>query len=138
MRETKSAFTLVEILIVIGLLAILAVVTFVIINPAQRINAANDTQRREEVREIQKAIEVYSTQNGGSLPTVSGNSLPVVTNANVLTLGAPASTLDGFTPVYMKAIPLDPSGSEYRVGILANQQVIVGTTLSDGNPFIIP
>lgn len=138
MKERKSAFTLVEILIVIGLLAILAVTTFVLINPAQRLNAANDTQRREEVREIQKAIEVYSTQNGGSLPTVSGSGLPMVTNANVLTLGAAASTLDGFTPTYMKAIPLDPDGGEYRIGILSNQQVIVGTTLSDGSPFIVP
>lgn len=138
MQNRREAFTLVELLIVIALIAILAVTTFVIINPTQRINASNDARRREEVREIQKAIEVYSTQNNGSLPTASGANLPIVTTANLLSAGAPASALDGFTPTYMKTIPLDPSGDEYRIGMLADQQVIVGTTLSDGSAYIVP
>jgi prepilin-type N-terminal cleavage/methylation domain-containing protein len=134
-----SGFTLVEILIVIAILAILAVVTFVVINPAQRINDANDTKRREDVGAIVSAVTLYSVDNGGATPTydLSGTptALPPVTTANVMTNGAPASDLEGITPTYLTTIPTDPGGSSYRVGVLSGGAVIVGATLSDNTEF---
>lgn len=131
-HSKKSAFTLVEILIVIAILAILAVVTFVVINPAQRINDANDTVRREDIQAILSSVTLYAVDNAGTLPTYnSGTALPTVTAANIATAGANASQLEGIAPDYLTTIPTDPAGNNYWVGVLASGSVIVGATMSD-------
>lgn len=134
----RSAFTLVEILIVIAILAILAVVTFVVINPAARINDANDAKRREDVQAILSAMSLYSVDNGGDTPTYdTGDALPTVTTSNIMTTGVNAVLLDGIEPVYLTNIPSDPSGSEYKVGVLASGAVLVGATLSNATVFTV-
>jgi prepilin-type N-terminal cleavage/methylation domain-containing protein len=136
-KDRKSAFTLVEILVVIAILAILAVVTFVIINPVQRINQANDTTAREDVRNLISAIQLYSFDNANAVPTYDpgsapGTALPVVTAANIMTTGIDAQLLEGISPTYMTTIP-----AGYRVGVLASDAVIIGATLSDASVFTI-
>lgn len=130
----KSAFTLVEILIVIAILAILAVVTFVVINPAQRINDSNDARRREEVNSILGAINLYQVDNNGAAPTAGGLALPAVTAANIITNGVNATTLDGVAPTHVASIPTDPTGVQYKVGLIGSS-VMVGITLSNGTIF---
>lgn len=133
--KKMKAFTLVEILVVIAILAILAVVTFVVINPVQRINDANDNRVKEEVQSILGAVQLYIVDNSGSKPTAGGSALPTVTTANIMTAGADASTVSGISPTYITTIPTQPSGSEYKVGVLASGAVIVGGTLSDASVF---
>jgi prepilin-type N-terminal cleavage/methylation domain-containing protein len=136
-KGKKSAFTLIEILVVIAILAILAVVTFVIINPVQRINEANDTTKKEDVRSILDAANLYSLDNSGAVPTYNpgsapGTALPTVTSSNIMTSGVDASQLEGISPGYITVIP-----SGYRVGLLASGALLVGVTLSDASVFTL-
>ena len=55
----KKGFTLLELLIVIAILAILATVTFVVLNPAQLLAQARDSQRISELASIRTAISLY-------------------------------------------------------------------------------
>lgn len=134
-RSKRSAFTLVEILVVIAIIAILAVVAFVALDPARRINDAQDATRREDVQALVSAIALFSVDNNGTLPTAGGAALPVVTAANLMANGVAANTLDAISPTYITTIPTDPDGAQYRVGRLASGAAIVGTTLEDGSVF---
>lgn len=72
----RKAFTLVELLIVIAILAVLSVVVFVVINPGQRIADAQNATVRNDAQTVQKAFELYAVDNGGSFPdTDDGDDL---------------------------------------------------------------
>ncbi|MCX6736947.1 MAG: type II secretion system protein [Candidatus Parcubacteria bacterium] len=57
----KKGFTLLELLIVIGILAILSAVTILVINPAELLRKSRDTQRISDLGSINSAIAFYLT-----------------------------------------------------------------------------
>lgn len=114
-RNTKG-FTLIEILVVIGLIAVLATVVLIAINPARQFAQARDSQRTSNVTSILNAIGQRIADNKG----VFEGTLGVVT-CPVLptTLTEIGNTLDTcLAPTYLNAIPTDPklgAGGGYRV-----------------------
>ncbi len=69
MKSNKSGFTLIEILVVIGILATLFAIVLIAINPARQFAQANNTKRRSDVGAILNAIHQYAADNKGTLPT---------------------------------------------------------------------
>jgi len=73
----KKAFTLVELLIVIALIAILSVAVLATINPIEQTNKARDASMKNDAAEVLNAYErYYASQNaypwnlsGGTYPT---------------------------------------------------------------------
>ncbi|MEW5805291.1 MAG: type II secretion system protein [Patescibacteria group bacterium] len=59
MFQTKKGFTLLELLIVIAILAILASVTFVALNPAELLKKSRDSQRLADLASVKTAINYY-------------------------------------------------------------------------------
>lgn len=59
--KNKKGFTLLELLIVITILAVLSVAVIVIINPAETIKKARDTQRISDLSSIKTAISLYQS-----------------------------------------------------------------------------
>ena len=57
--NTKKGFTLLELLIVIGVLAILSTVSFSIINPAELFRKSRDAQRISDLNNLKIAIDLY-------------------------------------------------------------------------------
>lgn len=107
--KKNKGFTLIEILIVIGIIAILAAVVLVAINPARQFAQANDSQRTSNVNAILNAVGQYIADNRGGLPT-----LPAA--------GAPAeeigATLCGeLVPTYIPSLPTDPSSGNEGASI---------------------
>jgi type II secretion system protein G len=90
-KNFKKGFTLIELLIVIAIIGVLA--TLLMANFIGVRQRARDAQRKSDIRQIQAALEIYRSDNGGYPPAP-------------LTCGA-ALTLGGST--YMKKIPCDPS-----------------------------
>jgi type IV pilus assembly protein PilA len=64
----KKGFTLIEVLLVIAMLAILAAVVIVAINPGKQFGEAQDAQRRNDVRSIMDAVQQYALDNAGVYP----------------------------------------------------------------------
>ena len=88
----KKGFTLLELLIVIGILAILATVLIAVINPAELLRRARDTQRLSDLDALRSAISLFIVD----MPDPSiGNSANVYAFANV---GAALGNCTGRNP----------------------------------------
>jgi prepilin-type N-terminal cleavage/methylation domain-containing protein len=68
----KKGFTLIELLIVIAILAILATVTVLVLNPAQLFAQARDSQRISDLGTLKSAISLYLTTV--TSPSLQGGS----------------------------------------------------------------
>lgn len=108
-KNSRTGFTLIEVLLVIAILAILAAITIIAINPSRQLATARDAQRRSDVYAILNAIHQYAVDNEGSYPTaLTTDALEIcrttsVTCNNLYDLTA---LTDG--EVYMVSMPMDP------------------------------
>lgn len=106
MKQLKKGFTLIEILVVIGIIAVLAAIVIVAINPARQFAQARDTQRTSDASAISNAIGQYLSDHKGIATTTSAGA-PIITSAD-----SDASVLcSDLIPTYMAALPVDPKES---------------------------
>jgi type IV pilus assembly protein PilA len=107
LRTQQTGFTLIEVLVVVGILAILLAITLIALNPAKHFQDARNTQRSSDVSAILNAIYQYQAANKGTLPP----SLSAVTTTPVpLATGVGnASTCADLVPTFIADLPLDPS-----------------------------
>jgi prepilin-type N-terminal cleavage/methylation domain-containing protein len=87
MSKNKLGFTLVELLVTMGLMAVLSAGVIAAIGPGSK-QYARDTQRRADINTIASALEMYRTDNG---------KYP----------GAAELTAE-LVPDYLREIPIDP------------------------------
>jgi len=59
LRYIKTGFTLIELLVTIAILAVLATVTVVVINPGELLKQSRDATRLEDLALIKRAIGLY-------------------------------------------------------------------------------
>jgi prepilin-type N-terminal cleavage/methylation domain-containing protein len=116
-KKAQKGFTLIEILVVIGIIAILAAVVIIAINPARQFAQARNSQRQSNIETILNGIGQDLADNKGvfggpcavALPTASTS---IITGAGgTLPTGLPAATVDlsCLSPTYVPNFPSDPS-----------------------------
>ncbi len=114
-QKKQGGFTLIEILVVIGIIAILAAVVLVAINPAKQFRAANNTQRQSNVNAILNAIGQYAVDHKGdiSLLDIAEGDPDVVGNYDVIgSASGDADICDDLVPTFLPALPVDPTGGD--------------------------
>lgn len=101
-----KGFTLIEILVVVALIAILATVTIVAINPNKNFADTRNAERSSEVNAILSGVSQYIAENNtlASLGTIA--ACPAVTSIG--TAGANLGTT--LVPDFIPSIPTDPNG----------------------------
>lgn len=118
MRNIKKqgGFTLVELLVVIGILAVLTAVVLVAVNPVRQFAQARDTQRRADVNTISAAVIAYIADptNTGTR-TLAGLGVTALCTATPHIVGVAPTTLVELIPIYVAALPTDPSGGSYTI-----------------------
>ena len=106
-HRSQKGFTLIEILVVIGIIAILAAITVVAINPARQFGQANDTTRTSDISAILNAIGQNIADNKG---TFTCGTVTLPTTATEVGTASGDIDLTCLTPTYIAALPLDPKG----------------------------
>lgn len=141
---SNKGFTLIELLIVIGIIAILAALTFVAVDPATRFAEARNSERWSAANSVLNAVLKYQVDNDGTLPSgidaVTGSSQVLGTDATgcdstctaVTTVAACEDLSSDLVTTYLAAIPLDPSSgaagnTDYYINQDANGRLTVGS-----------
>jgi prepilin-type N-terminal cleavage/methylation domain-containing protein len=107
LQKAQGGFTLIEILVVIGIIAVLATIVLIAINPARQFAQANDTQRVSNTNAILNAIGQYMADNHGDLPADVDAGMEEVT----------AALCNDLIPTYMPAMPTDPDSDNEGTAI---------------------
>lgn len=102
MKNDNKGFTLIEILVVIGMIAILATIVLIAINPARQFRQGRDSQRTSNVNAILNAIGQYIADNKGAVPSA-------ITTAKQDISTAGANLCAVLVPTYIPALPVDPT-----------------------------
>lgn len=104
----RSGFTLVELLLVMGIIAILATAVLVAINPARQFAQARNTQRIAHVNTILNAIGQRNADNRGVYEQGCAAG-PIPTS--VTNIGADTESYNMYpciVPMYATVMPIDP------------------------------
>jgi uncharacterized repeat protein (TIGR02543 family) len=98
---------------VVGIIAILAGIVIVAINPSRQLATARDAERRSDLKQINSALLQYYIDNQKFPDTVASDTLTEICNSGS---GDGTDCLDGtidlsvLVPKYLSAIPADPNG----------------------------
>ncbi|MDD4412583.1 MAG: type II secretion system protein [Patescibacteria group bacterium] len=112
-KNQKKGFTLIEVLLVIGIIAILAAVVIIAINPAKQLAQARNAQRWSNVNTILNAVHQYAVDNRGILPVGITTTAKEICNTPTVASSSCASLANlwelTLNESYLTALPKDPS-----------------------------
>ena len=117
-RSRARGFTLLELLVVIGIIGILAAIVIVAINPGRQFAQARNAQRWNDVNALLNAIHQYAVDHNGATPTGIDATNKVLGTAatgcdttcgSITTAAACLNLTSALTPTYITAMPTDPS-----------------------------
>lgn len=139
---TKNAkgFTLLEVLLVVAIIAILAGIVIIAINPGKNLGDTRNSQRQADVTTILNGVYQYSLDNNGSLPTGI-----TTTATEICATGAASCTglvdLSSITAngKYLVSMPKDPqcsttcatNGTGYKISKDANGRITVAAPAAE-------
>ena len=143
--KSKKGFTLIEILLAVAIIAILAGIVILAVNPQKQLRDANIAQRKADVNTLLSAVYQYAVDNkgqmpGANIPTEPTAALEICTSAVSATCtGASLADLSSLisSQVYLTAIPVDPAansanGAGYTIQKTANGRISVTAPAVNG------
>lgn len=127
MKRSKG-FTLIEMLVVIGIIGILAAIVLIAVNPGRQFSQARDTQRRSDLYSVTNAVYQYAVDNNGNLPSsITETPTHIGTGTGLVNLSA------DLAPTYIADIPYDPSSgtpadTQYTIFRDANGRIVASAS----------
>lgn len=109
MFDSNQGFTLIEVLLVMGIIAILAAIVIVAVNPARQFAQARNSQRRSGVQTILNAVNQNMIDNNGNFECAA--SLP---DASSTISSGDLDICDCLVPTYAAELPVDPQEGHFE------------------------
>ncbi len=100
----KEGLTIIELIVVIGLMAVLATVILITVSPAERLARARNEARERDVEAIYANIKQYAFQHGGAFPECVTETETDITGC------------DELVPTYLANFPMDPICGDETAG----------------------
>ncbi len=146
--KLSKGFTLIEVLLVVAIIAIIAGIIILAVNPRKQLDESNDARRRADVNTILNAVYQFAIDHGGQIPgTITTAQTEIcLTGSGVAsaTCGAQID-LEALTnnERYLVRIPNDPGGATtsfgtgYHISKSANSRVTVYAVATSSTGAII-
>ncbi|MEW6617311.1 MAG: type II secretion system protein [Patescibacteria group bacterium] len=133
-NKKQNGFTLLEVLLVVAIIAILAGIVILAINPGKQLADARNTQRKADVNTILNAVYQYAIDNSGTIPSTVTTTTTEICRSTIAT--SSCTSLVNLTDTlalnekYLTAIPVDPQststvGTGYSILKTANSRITV-------------
>ena len=115
--KKSSGFTVLELMVTVGILALLLGVMFIGINPKSQLDAGHNTQRIAHLKNIVGAINHYTIDSFGVYPVGVTSTLRMIGTSpdgcavlcgGVTTTEACIDLTADLMPTYLESIPFDP------------------------------
>lgn len=147
LKNRTTAFTIVELLVVIGIISVLAVALLVTLNPAEAQRRSRDAKRVKDANTIQAIIEQH-LNDGGTLPSACQTS-GTCTSLTLAVAGAGAANTQNCSVntnwlrtdlcLYAKTIPSDPVNATGRAcqGVTGSCALVYYLTTNASNDYEI-
>jgi len=128
---TKKGFTLIELLVVVAIIGMLA--SIVITSMSEVRASARDAKRIQEIKELQKALELYAINHNGEYPQ-SDNGPQDSTMDNLAVGNVLSTTLNELVSEgYIGKIPIDPINLSSYEGKILQYTYRTDANMSCGN-----
>lgn len=135
--ENGKGITLIELLLAVGIIAILVSIVLIAINPGAHVSIVRDAQRREDVESMLGAVLQYAVDHDGELPP----GIPLGEKEEICQFreeqceGIPLDIL--LSENYLKEIPVDPlwegeNGTHYFMLRTADGEITVFAPGAEG------
>ncbi|KKW23300.1 MAG: hypothetical protein UY65_C0005G0002 [Parcubacteria group bacterium GW2011_GWA2_51_12] len=124
LKQNQKGFTLIEILVVIGIIAVLAAIVIIAINPARQFAQARNSQRTSNTNSILNAIGQRIADNKGLFRAAADATctaaMDLPTTVSTIGVGAANTPILGvfidlrpcLVTTYLPEIPYDPGNGD--------------------------
>ncbi len=141
----QQGFTLLEMLLVVAIIAVLAAIVIVAINPTKQLGDTRNAQRSHDVTTILDAVYQYAIDNNNGVPS----GITTTDQEICATTGVPCAGLADLGAItanskYLVAIPTDPqcaavcsiSGTGYHIIKNTDNRVTVSAPAAEAGKTI--
>jgi prepilin-type N-terminal cleavage/methylation domain-containing protein len=116
-KSNQKGFTLLEVLLVVAIIAILAGIVIIAINPNKQLADTRNSQRQADVTTILNGVYQYIVDSNGTVPSTITTSALEICKSSVLdaTCAGASPVLVGLSGTvtlnskYLASMPIDPS-----------------------------